>query len=360
MAFQAAPGWTNLPQGNFSPVIFSKQVQLAFRKSSIAEQITNNDYFGEINSFGDSVRVIKEPEISVSPYARGGQIVAQDLDDSDFTLVVDKANYAAFRIDDIETSFSHVNFESLASNRMAYRLKDNYDQEILAYIGGYKQAAAHEAGTTARVAADIPGTKAVDTAADDELLATMKLSRPSFGNLTTAGSVGDSIPVAARLTGATALPTTYVSPLMILSRMARLMDQQNVPREGRWVVIDPLFHEIMLDEGNALVNRDTGANGNELKSGLIAHDLHSFDVYKSNNLPYKGTGPGTTGTADQDSNFGILIAGHKNSVATAERINKTEKFRLQDTFGDMVRTMHLYGRKILRPEAISVAYWNVA
>ena len=63
MAFPSAAGYTNLPNGNFSPVIYSKQVQLAFRKSSIAEAITNNDYFGEIANYGDSVRIIKEPEI---------------------------------------------------------------------------------------------------------------------------------------------------------------------------------------------------------------------------------------------------------------------------------------------------------
>ena len=49
MAFKTAAGYGNLPNGNFSPVIYSKQVQLAFRKSSIVEAITNSDYFGEIS-----------------------------------------------------------------------------------------------------------------------------------------------------------------------------------------------------------------------------------------------------------------------------------------------------------------------
>lgn len=96
MAFASASGYTNLQNGNWSPVIYSKKVQVAFRKSSVAQAITNSDYFGEIANMGDSVRIIKEPEISVSAYARGTQITAQDLDDSDFTLVVDKANYFAF------------------------------------------------------------------------------------------------------------------------------------------------------------------------------------------------------------------------------------------------------------------------
>ena len=96
MAFKTAAGYGNLPNGNFSPVIYSKQVQLAFRKGSIVEAITNSDYFGEISGMGDTVKIIKEPEITVKEYARGGQITPQDLDDEDFSLVVDKANSFAF------------------------------------------------------------------------------------------------------------------------------------------------------------------------------------------------------------------------------------------------------------------------
>lgn len=53
-------------------------------------------YLGEISSFGDSVKIVREPEVTVRSYARGTQVQAQDLDDSDFTLVVDQANYFAF------------------------------------------------------------------------------------------------------------------------------------------------------------------------------------------------------------------------------------------------------------------------
>lgn len=62
MAFPSASGHGNLPLGNFSPVIYAKKAQLAFRKSSTVQDITNSDYFGDISSFGDSVKVIKEPK----------------------------------------------------------------------------------------------------------------------------------------------------------------------------------------------------------------------------------------------------------------------------------------------------------
>jgi hypothetical protein len=356
MAFPSAAGYGNLPNGNFSPVIYSKQVQLAFRKASTVEAITNSDYFGEIANMGDSVKIIKEPEVSVQSYARGTQITAQDLNDEDFTLTVDQANYFAFKIDDIEAAHSHVNFMSMASDRAAYRLRDQYDQDVLGYLSGFSQSAKHVPSDTVRTT--YPGTKALTEAGSDELLSTMKLSRPSFGQLTSAGSTGDSIPLAARLPGATALPTTVVSPLQVIARMGRLLDTQLVDSQGRWIVLDPVFIELLKDEDSRLLNGDFGGSG--LQNGLILNNLHGFRVYVSNNLPKVGTGPGTAGASAQSSNYGVIVAGQDAAVASAQQITKTESYRDPDSFADIVRGMHLYGRKILRPEAIAVARYNAA
>lgn len=357
MAFQSAGGWTNLPNGNFSPVIYSKKVQLALRKKSVVQGVTNSDYFGEIAAQGDSVRIIKEPEISVSSLARGTALAAQDLTDTDFSLIIDKANYYMFRIDDIEKAHSHVNFMDLATNRAAYRLADQYDQEVLGYLSGYKQSALH--GAANAVNDQVNGTKANTAAGSDELLASMKLKKSSFGNITTVGSADHSIPVAARLPGATALPTSHVSPAMLVSRMARLLDQQNVDTAGRWLVIDPVMMEVLRDEDSRFLNADFGDAG-ALRNGLVLNNFHGFRVYVSNNLPAVGTGAGTTGTDNQNANYGVIVAGHDSAVATAEQLNTTESFRDQTKFADVVRGMHLYGRKILRPEALVTAKYNLA
>ena len=356
MAFKTAAGYGNLPNGNFSPVIYSQKVQQAFRKTSVVESITNSDYFGEIANFGDTVRIIKEPEITVKEYARGAQITPQDLDDEDFSLVVDKANYFAFKVDDIEEAHSHVNFESLASDRAGYRLRDQHDQEVLGYLSGFAQSALSTAAGTANTT--VSGSKAVATAGSDELLTSMKLRKDSFGNITT-GSAGDhSIPLAARLPGATSLPTATASPLQVIARMGRLLDQQFVDTQGRWLVIDPVFVELLKDEDSRLLNGDFGGSG--LQGGLAIGQLHGFDVYVSNNLPSVGTGAGTTGSANQNANFGVIVGGHSSAIASASQITKTESYRDPDSFADIVRGMHLYGRKILRPEAIVTAKYNAA
>ena len=357
MAFQKAAGWGNLPNGNFSPVIYSKKVQLALRESVVCSDITNSDYFGEIANYGDTVRIMKEPEIEITDYARGAQVDPQDLDDEDFLLTIDKANKFSFKMDDLERAHSHIGFMELASNRGGFNLANEMDREVLGYICGYKQSTG--SGIADTVNDIVNGTVAVDTAGTDELLASMKLSRPNFGNIATAGSTGDSIPIAARLPGASVLPTTYVSPVMLINRMARLLDLQNVPADGRWIVISPQFEEILKDEDSRFHNADFGPNGS-LRSGATPMQIGGFRVYKSNNLPSVGTGPSTTGTGDQGTNYGVIVAGRDDAVATAEQISKTEDLRSHNFFGDIVRGLHVYGRKILRPESIVTARYNLA
>ena len=349
MAFKTAAGYGNLPNGNFSPVIYSKQVQLAFRKSSIVEAITNSDYFGEISGMGDTVKIIKEPEITVKEYARGAQITPQDLDDEDFSLVVDKANYFAFKVDDIEEAHSHVNFQSLASDRAAYRLADQFDQEVLGYMSGFKQSAISSVAGTANDV--VSGTKAVSTAASNELLASMQVDAEDFNG----GSSGNSIVVVPRA-GGDGLNTTTAkaSPLSVIARMSRKLDQQFVDSQGRWLVIDPVFAELLKDEDSRLMDADFGGSG--LQNGLIFNNIHGFKVYMSNNLPSVGNGP-TGATSTGSSHYGVICAGHSSAVASAEQINKTETYRDPDSFADIVRGMHLYGRKILRPEALTRALY---
>jgi hypothetical protein len=349
MAFKTATGYGNLPNGNFSPVIYSKKVQSAFRKTSICEDITNSDYFGEISNFGDTVRIIKEPEITVQEYARGTQVVPQDLQDDDFTMVVDKANYFAFKIDDIEEAHSHVNFESMASDRAGYRLKDQFDQEVLGYLSGFKQSAiSGNAGTANDVKS---GTDPV-SAGSDGLLASMLLDRDNFAS---GGTGTHSIALSASNASADA------TPLGVLNRMARLLDQQNVDRDGRWVVVDPVFAEELNDENSKLLSSDfASGNPDILRNGkILSGMIRGFRVYASNNLPSPGTGPATIATGGSGSNFGVIVAGHDSAVATASQVEKVETYRDNDSFADIVRGMHLYGRKILRPEALVRAKYNL-
>lgn len=352
MAIASASGGFD---GNFSPIMYSKQAQIALRKASVISAITNNSYFGDIANQGDVVRIQKEPDVTVNALQRHTGISVEKLDDTEFSLTIDKANYFAFKMDDIEEQFSHVDFVSLAADRAAYKMADAIDVDVLAYMTGTAASGQYSTATS--------GTAQHPTAGEinGEFLKVNQLDMSDMTNITTSASsstTGDSIPLAPRLPGATSKGTTTASPLQLIARMARQLDTGSVDSRGRYMVVDPIFMEMLKDEDSRLLNSDFGGAG--LQNGLAAGNIHGFKVYVSNNLPSDGTGAGTSGTTAQDDNFGIILAGQEEAVASAEQINKVENYRDPDSFADIVRGMHLYGRKILRPQALVTARYNAA
>lgn len=346
MAFESAAGYNNLPNGVFSPTIYSKKVLTTFRKKSVAEDLVNSQYFGEIANYGDSVRIMKEPEITVTDYARGTQVTPQDLQDSDFTLIIDRAKAFSFKVDDIEVQQSHVNWMELASDRAAYKVAETYDADILGYMSGYQRNDATGVWTARSTAV---GTKARTEADADELLAIHKMGRNQF---VSAGAATDSIVVGTS-------GTFDATPVQVINRMARLLDEQNVPSENRWLIVDPVFMEKLMDENSKFMNQFY-QKSEQLSNGKLSSDkIYGFRIYRSNNLPKLGTGPSTVDADGSATNFGVLIAGHDGAVASASQINKTEKFRDTQSFADVVRGLHLYGRKIIRPEGLIRAAYNV-
>lgn len=351
MAFQSAPGYTNLPNGVFSPTLYSKKVQKQFRRTAVAEKITNSDYFGEIKNFGDSVKIIKEPEITIQAYARGTQLTPQDLEDSDFYLIVDRANSFIFRIDDIEKQQSHVNWMDLASDRAAYDMSMVYDRDILGYLSGFQY---DEVAKTWSARNTAVGSKAEASADPDELLGIHKMNRQSYG--ISGGSASDSLAIG--------VAGTYdATPLQLVNRFNRLLDEQNVPKDGRYIVIDPIFAEKLMDENSKFINNDymesQNAGGQLTNGKLVQSKIRGFEVYMSNNLPRIGNGPGVVATTGSSTNYGIVLAGHSGAAATAQQLEKTESYRDPYSFGDIVRGMHLYGRKILKPQSLLRAAYNV-
>ena len=317
MAFGTAAGYGNLPSGNFAPEIFSQKVLKFFRRASVVEDITNTDYAGEIENFGDTVRIIKEPTVTVSSYTRGSVVNAQDLADDQITMVVDNANAFAFKIDDIEERHSHVNFEALATSSGAFALKRKYDANVL-------QAISDGAG--------IAG-------ADDASL--------SGGLTTTNSALGTaSSPIDVE---------TNDAGINLMLLMARTLDDQSVPEENRWFVAPPIFYEKMFQAGNKMAEvQVTGDATSPLRNGLaIPGTLAGFRCYKSTALnSTAGTDQVTLSGVATDASENIVLAGHMSSTSTASHIAKTEVVRSTESFSDVIRGLHVFGRKVLRPEAV--------
>jgi len=316
MAFNSASGYNNLPSGNFTPEIFSQKVLKFFRRASVVEDITNTDYAGEIENYGDTVRIIKEPTITVSSYSRGAVVNPQDLADDQITMIVDQANAFAFKIDDIEERQSHVNFEALATSSGAYSLKRKYDATIL-------DAMATNAGLTGE-------------------------SGASVNQISGIGTLGSALDIG----GATSPGDTAVNTMMI---MAQALDDESVPEENRWFVAPPAFYKHLFSAGSKFAEvQVTGDAVSPLRNGLVSlGNIAGFRCYKS-------TAFNSTGGTDQvtlsglatDGTENVILAGHMRSTATASHIAKTEVVRSTETFSDIIRGLHVFGSKVLRPEAI--------
>jgi hypothetical protein len=321
MAFTTSAGYGNLPSGNFAPEIFSQKVLKFFRRASVAEDITNTDYTGEIENFGDTVNIMKEPTLTVTAYQRGSVINPQDLADDQITLVVDKANAFAFKIDDIEERHSHVNFEALATSSGAYSLKKKFDANIL-------QALSDGAGIGASA---VSGTTLTTTAA--------------------AGDIGTAnAPINVE---------TDDNGINMMLAMARLLDDQSVPEENRWFVAPPIFYQKAFQAGNKIAEVNiTGDGTSPLRNGLaMVGTLAGFRCYKSTALNSTGgidqvTLTDASATLATDASENIVLAGHISAMATASHIAKTEVVRSTESFSDVIRGLHVFGRKVLRQEAI--------
>ena len=139
-----------------------------------------------------------------------------------------------------------------------------------------------------------------------------------------------------------------ISPLAIMARMARLLDDSQVPEDQRWFVAKPEFYEELASTDSKLMSSDFNQGDGGVRNGLVASgSIRGFQMYKSSNVP------ATTNATGQ------CLAGHMSSTATAQSILNIETLRDTDTFGDIVRGLHVYGRQVLRDDALIKAIYTI-
>ena len=299
-----AAGYVNLPSGNWVPAVYSQKVQKFFRRASVVEDITNTDYAGEIENFGDTVNIVKEPSITVSDYARGQSVNTQSLADDKLQLTVDQGSYFAFKVDDIEERQSHVNWEALATSSGAYSLKKNYDYNVLKHIYDNASTSAANTGTDA---SPKDGDAASDTLA------------------------------------------------LVVSAAKTVLDENDIPEENRWLVAPPAFFQQLRRAGAKLMDQsvmgDGGTSG--IRNGKVTDKpLYGFDMYSTNAIAVSGGAAASKTFGSAGSNEYAFLYGHRGAVATANHIAKTELIRDPNSFSDIVRGLHVFGRKILRSDAV--------
>ena len=142
----------------------------------------------------------------------------------------------------------------------------------------------------------------------------------------------------------TPLSITAETAYPLLVKMKVALDKANVPTQGRYVLMPPDFEGYML-----LDQRFAGGTGNNAETRLVngyVGRAAGFDIYISNNVK------NTSGEKFK------VIASTVEQATYANQLIKTEAYRREKGFDDGVKGLHIYGAKLLRPEAIAVATVN--
>jgi hypothetical protein len=123
------------------------------------------------------------------------------------------------------------------------------------------------------------------------------------------------------------------------------LDNANVPQEGRYVVVPPWYHGLLLGS-DLFVRVDASGTSEALRNGMVGRAF-GFDVLVSNNAPLV--------TGDDYA----VMAGVPSAITFAEQIVKVEPYRPQDSFSDALKGLHVYGAKLVRPDAIATVVASI-
>jgi len=123
----------------------------------------------------------------------------------------------------------------------------------------------------------------------------------------------------------------------------RLLNERNVPGMGRWAIITPFLHQVLL-YGHAI--QGTGydvPNDPAITNGLVGKSL-GFDIYVSNNVPT------TMGSSAEAT---VCTFGVNDGITYAGQLTEVEALRSEKRFADAVRGLYLFGAKVVQPTAIA-------
>lgn len=286
---------------NFQPEIWSARILKAFDKNLVYKNRCNTNYEGNISRFGDTVNIqsVSAPTISTA-YAAGSTVVAEEsLTDAQTVLSIDKTRVFNIFVDDIDRAQSMPGLMDEGMRKSGVGVANGIDS----YLAGLY----------------------VD--AKDSSVGTVQLGT------TTAGS-GAAITV--KTTGVTAVMKAFITA-------GRLLNERSIPGEGRWAVITPYLHQVLL-YGHAIQGDGFDMPNNQsLLNGFVGRSL-GFDVYVSNNVP---TGKGSS------SNATICTFGTNDGITYAGQLTEVEALRSQRRFADAVRGLYLFGAKVVQPTAIA-------
>ena len=296
--------------GTFIPEIWSVRLLAKYYAATVLSEIANTDYEGEIRNFGDTVHIRQVPDIIVRSYSIDMSLAVDRFSAPKQSLLIDRGKYVHMAINDVYRAQSDINLFEMLTTAAANEMRIEIDRDVLGGI--YAGIAAANKGNTAGI---ISGN--------------VKL-----------GAAGSPLVVTTNPSA-----TNEVDPVRLILRLNLVLDEYNVPREGRWCVIPPWMAQLLKpsDLKDASL---TGDRRSPLRTGLIG-SVDATNLYISTLLP-------TATESGKTVNY--IFAGHRDGLSFASQITKIEQVPNQFDFGILARMLQVYGFKVLKPEAIAAAY----
>lgn len=289
--------------GVFIPEIWSGKLIEKFYSATVLAAIANTDYEGEISKMGDKVKIRTKPTITIRDYTTDQALLVERPSSSTVELNINYAKYFNEVLDDVFELQSDMNLLSMWADDASEQLKITIDTQVLGLL--------------------------------DASIATANVGA-------TAGKVSQNIDLGA--TGAPAV-VTPATVLNYLVDMGTVLDEQNIPETGRWLIIPPWMAGMIKksDLRNASISGD---GSSLLRNGRLGM-IDRFSLYASNLLPTAAEGSATAWR---------VFAGHPHGLTFASQISKIETLRSQQTFGTLLRGLQVYGAQVLDGIALTELY----
>ena len=300
-----------LKTAGFIPEIWSGKLIEKFYAATVLAAISNTDYEGEIKNMGDTVKIRTKPTITIKDYLADGLLELERPKGSVLDLSIDKGKYFNTILDDVMEVQSDLNNMSLWADDASEQMKIVIDTQVLTSL--YNQASAQNRGVA-------------------------------------AGKISGSINLGATTTPLAVVPNTpttgQVDVLDVILRLGQALDEQNIPEQGRWLII-PAWLSTYIKRSELRQAYLSGDSISMLRNGRIGM-VDRFTLYVSNLLP-NGVAAGIAAGEH------AIYAGHAHGLTFASQINNVETLRSEQTFGTILRGLQVFGYKVIDNIALAQA-----
>ncbi|MBK8583229.1 MAG: hypothetical protein IPL86_15860 [Flavobacteriales bacterium] len=304
MAINAAAGFPQ-QSGILIPEVWSGKLLQKFYAACAMAQICNTDYEGEIKNQGDKVIIRTRPDIEIRNYSKGMSLAIQKPQPTTVEFPIERAKYWNVQVDDIDEFQSDMNFLEHWTEDAGSQMKIEWDRDFFADV--YVDADAANRGATA-----------------GKISASINLGVAGSANIVIGNGSGQ------------------VSPIQFLLGISQVMDEQNLPDEGRSIVL-PVWFTSRLKNSEIKDASLSGDGTSTLRSGVVGK-IDRLKILQSNLLPTE---------MQSSTKCWNGVANHISGISFAAQLTKNKIIRdLESTFGSAARGLAVADWKVLKPESV--------